>query len=139
MLRAVMRQKHKGLLIRCALLAVFGVALFVLLSPFIYRPRTRTSAIVTLSDVGVTIQSGSNPGTIHVKVDDREETIPRGQEERSALYREASQRIASNTHLGERYIAFSWFRFIRWWLPPIALAYWLLFRLWQPRRDYVEG
>ena len=134
-----MTQKHKALLIRWLLLVVFGVVCFVLLSPLIYRPRTRTSGSVTLSDVGVTIQSGGKPGTIYVKVDDREETIPRGQEESSELYREAMQRIASSTRLGEKYIAFSWGRFIRWWLPPTALAYWLLFRVWQPRRDYLEG
>ncbi len=134
-----MTQKHKGLLVRWALFAVFGVVCFVLLSPLIYQVRTRTSASVTLSDVGVTIQSGDQSGTTYVKVDDREETIPRGHEEDSALYGEAMHRIASNTHVGEKYIGFSWFRFIRWWLPPAALAYWLLFRVWQPRRDYVEG
>src|SRR5262245_47400908 len=98
--RALMTQRHKGVPIRWTLFAVFSVVCFVLLSPFIYRPRVRTSASVTLSDVGVTIQSGDKPGTTYVKVDDREEIIPRGQEDSSALYREATQRIASSTHLG---------------------------------------
>ena len=42
--------------------------------------------------------------------------------------------------MGERYFAFSWLRFIRWWLPAAALTYsGLLFCVWQPRREYVEG
>jgi hypothetical protein len=134
-----MTPKHKDLLIRWAIFVGLGIVLFVLLSPFIYRPRIRNSASVTLADIRVTIQSGGQPRTTYVKVDDREETFPRGQEDSSALYQEAMSRIASSTHFGERYLAFSWARFIRWWLPAAALAYWMLFHVWQPRREYVEG
>jgi len=134
-----MTPKRKDLPIRWAIFAGLGVIFFVLLSPFIYRPRIRNYASVSLADIGVTIQSGGQPHTTYVKVDDREETFPRGQEDNSALYQEAMRRLASSTHLGERYLAFSWLRFIRWWVPAAALAYWLLFRVWQPRREYVEG
>ena len=134
-----MARKYKELIVRWALFAGMGVIFFVLLSPFIYRPRIRNSASVTLGDIGVTIQSGGQPRTTYVKVDDREETFSQGREDSSALYQEAMHRIASSTHLGERYLAFSWLRFIRWWVPAATLTYWLLFRVWQPRREYVEG
>src|SRR5687768_13981885 len=124
-----MTQRQKGLLMRWAIFTVLGVVFFVLLSPFIYRPRTRTHSSVTLSDVGVTIQSGAQPGTTLVKVDDREETIPSGELGSTPLSSEAMRRLVGNTELGERYVAFSWIRFIRWWGPAAALTYWLLFRV----------
>jgi hypothetical protein len=130
---------YKALLMRWAIFALLGVIFFVVLSPFIYRPKIRFNLTrVTLADIGVTIQDGGH-FTTFARVDDREEEFPRGREDTSALYQQAMRRIASSIHSGERYVAFSWLRFVRWWVPAAALAYWLLFRVWQPRREYVEG
>jgi len=134
-----MTPRGKGLLIRWGIFVVLGVGLFVLLSPFFYRPQIFSSSSVNLSDVGVTLQSGDRPGTILVKVDDREETIPSTQLGNTPLSSEAMQRIDRNNRLGKRNIEFSRRRFFRSWVPAMAVAYWLLFRVWQPRREYVEG
>ena len=92
-----MTQRQNELLVRWAIFTVVGVVLFLLMNPLFYRTRIRSHSTVNLSDVGVSIQTGGDPGTTVVRVDDREETIPTGKLGSTALSKEAMERVASNT------------------------------------------
>jgi hypothetical protein len=104
-----------------------------------YRSRTRLGHEVALKDVGVEIMH-SPDGSTTIKVDNREETVPKGQLGSSALLKEATERIASRTNaqIGQQYSEFRLRRFVTWWLCPTVLLYFLIFQL-PPRRPYIEG
>lgn len=134
-----MTSQTKERLIRWVIFIGVSVGLFVLLSPFMYVPRTILGTSVTLADVGVAIQTGQTPDTFVIRVDDQEETIPREKLGQTPVSTEAMRRISGKASLGRQYLDFSWHRFFRSWCPLVVLAYWFLFRVWQPRREYVEG
>lgn len=133
-----MSSDRKSLFIRCAILVAGGVALFILLSPILYRPRTQTTGSYTFQHPDVSIEFLPD-GAQRVRVDGNEETIPEEQLESSPLRQEAWRRLHARSGMGERYFELRWGRIIRWWLPPVVLLYFLLFRWWPPKTDYVTG
>lgn len=132
--------KSKSLVIRCTVFLILALLLFVLVQPFFYIQRLRTSDSVTLEEVGVSITHTPN-GDTTVKVDDREQTVPKHQLEASPLYKEAMLRMSSriSSRIGQPYPVFRLRRFIQGWVLPMAVLYVVMFHVWQPRKPYIEG
>jgi len=133
-----MSQERKSILIRWIILAVVAAALFILLSPILYRPRTQWVGTYTFHqpDVSVEFLPG---GAERVRVDAQEKTIPKEQLESSPLYQEAWRRLRERSGVGNRYFELRWARVIRFWLPPVLLLYLILFKWWPPKTDYLTG
>jgi len=135
-----MTAKTKSLLVRCTVFLVLAALLFVFVRPFFYIQLTQTGYNnVELKDVGVFLEL-SPDGSTTVKVDDREETVPKGQLKSSALNKEAMERISSRmrSQRSQEYPQFRLRRFMTWWVFPTVILYVLMFQI-PPRRPYIEG
>ena len=76
----------KDLLIRASLLLVISLGLLWIMSPALKTTQTRLRATVDLHAEGVSLQSSG--GFTTVRVDEKEETMPSSEADRSTLYRE---------------------------------------------------
>lgn len=134
-----MAWSFRDILIRVTVLVVLSLGLLWGMSPWLKTTRTRLGASVNLQDEGVGLQFGD--GTVTIRLDGKEETIPSSEADDSKMYHEALQRLAGSAtaQIGERYDAWSWRRVRRRYLPLVALLSVILFVAWKPRNPYVEG
>lgn len=135
-----MAWSSRDVVIRVTLLVALSLGLLWVMSPWLKTTRTRLGASVNLQDEGVGLQVGGD-GTVTIRLDGKEETIPSSGADDSKIHQEALQRLAGSAtaQIGQRYEAWSW-RFIRRrYLPLVALLSVVLFVAWKPRNPYVEG
>jgi hypothetical protein len=133
-----MTRQRKSILIRLLVLAAFAVALFIVESPLLYHLRIRDRDTLSFAKAGVSLVFETS-GMARVRIDDREEVIPKAELSASPFYQEALRRVTSQSRLGQPYFELCWPRLIRFWLPGAVLLYFILFRWWPPRTDYVAG
>ena len=133
-----MTPERKSWIIRLLLLAAFMAALFIVESPLLYHLRIRDRDKLSFAKAGVSVESEPG-GMTHVRIDDREEAIPRTELSASPFYQEALRRVTSQSRIGQPYFELCWPRLIRFWLPGAVLLYFVLFKWWPPKKDYVTG
>jgi hypothetical protein len=125
--------KSNDIMLRSVILAgVAGVSLWF------FTAALRAPAVssgVSYPQVGVSLFWERS--VVVVRVGDREEQVPHSELSSSAIYQEAISRIPAGDLPADTTIR--WSRVLRYWIPVTALAWWVLFRLWQPPRPYVEG
>jgi hypothetical protein len=134
-----MNSERKSTTIRVILLICGAVILFVVLSPILYFPRTRTAATYTMHhpDVSIDFEPG---GAQRIRVDGEEAIVPKDETETHPLAKEAWRRVMDRGgRLGEPEFPLRWSRVVRFWLLPVVLLYFLLFRWWPKKHDYVTG
>ena len=129
-----MSTKLKSFLIHVAVLAVVAVALFILMSPFLYPLGIRYHNSVTLADAGVSIVFPGD-GSAEVTVDGKTEIIPRAELDGSPHYQEAIRRISSRMRIGQPYFHLCWPIVFVLWLPAVLVAGIVLFLLWPVRKQ----
>jgi hypothetical protein len=126
---------RKDILIRFAILvAVALVSLLVFCSVFL-RLIDHSSSGVLYPGIGVKLFWESD--AVLVSVDDRQERVPISQLTSSSIYQEAISRMLPADR--PKYIEVHWSRVLRSWIPVTVFTWWLLFRVWQPPRPYIEG
>lgn len=74
---------------------------------------------------------------VAVRVDNREERVPKSQLESSPIYQEAINRIPRDNR--PRMTEVHWRYVRRIWIPLLVFTWVFLFRVWQPMRPYVDG
>jgi hypothetical protein len=129
--------KSKDIMLRSAILVgVAGVALWFFTTTFrVPAVLSRVSSGVSYPQVGVSLFWERS--VVVVRVDDREERVPLSELSSSAIYKEAISRIPAGERPADTRIRGS--RVFLCWIAVTAFAWWVLFRLWQPPRPYVEG
>ena len=97
-------------------------------------------ASVNLQEEGVGLQFDGN-GTVTVRLDDKEETIPSSEVDNSEMYQEAFQRVANaaSAEIGVKHKAWSWPLICRRYLPIVTLLSVVLFVVWKPRHSQARG
>jgi hypothetical protein len=127
--------KLHDMTMRAAILAVVAVLSLLVLASAYQRPVYRPFSGVSYPQYGVTFFWEMD--AVLVTVDGREERVPTARLKDSAIYQEACARIPR----GERpeLTRVRWFRVLGNWFPLVALSWGVLFRVWQPRRPYIEG
>jgi hypothetical protein len=131
--RATMKPQDK--VTRAAILAgVAGLTLLVLASA-LQRPAYRPYSGVSYPQYGVSFFWEMD--AVLVTIDGREERVPTAKLRDSAIYQEACARIPRSDRPAITQVG--WYRVFGRWLPLVVLSWWALFRVWQPRRPYVEG
>ena len=133
-----MTRPRKSILIRLLVLAVFAAALFIVEAPLLYHFRIRDRDTLSFAKAGVSLVFETG-GVARVRIDDREEVIPKAELSASPFYQEALRRVTSRSRIGQPYFEPCWPRILRFWLPGAVLLYFILFRWWSPRPDYVTG
>jgi hypothetical protein len=113
---------------------VVGLALFILMSPFLYRLSIRYHDSVRLAEVGVSIEFRPD-GAAEVTVDGQTEVIPRVELERSSHYQEAMRRITSRMRMGQPYFHLCWPIVFVLWLPAVVVAGVVLFWVWPIKKQ----
>ena len=134
-----MDPERKSIAVRITILVSGAILLFIVLSPVVYYPRTRLSATYTLHhpDVSIDFEPG---GVQRVRVDGEEALVPKAEVESNPLAKEAWRRIMDRGGpLGKPEVVLSWPRVVRFWLLPVVLLYFFLFRWWPKKTDYVTG
>ena len=134
----VKRKKRKELLLKTGILLAVAAILFVVLSPVFYRvssPGNSTSYQLQHPDVSILYQQD---GTARVRVDESEVVIPNTEMDSHPLAKEAWRRIMERGEPAQPVATLQWSRVIGFWLVPVLVLYWLLFR-WYPRGEHVLG
>jgi len=116
---------------------LIGVAVLSLLffASLLQRPVYRSYTGISYPPLGVSLFWESD--VVVVRVDDREEKVPKTQLANSPMYQEAIARLPRSERPAINEVR--WTRVLRIWIPLTALTWWLLFRAWQPSRPYIEG
>jgi hypothetical protein len=129
-----MTSERKSWIVRLLVLAAFATALFIVESPLLYHLRIRHHDTLSFSKAGVSLVFEPG-GMARVKIDDREESIPKAELSASPFYQEAVRRVTSQSRIGQPYFELCWPRLIRLWLPGAVLLYFIFFRWWPPKTD----
>jgi hypothetical protein len=127
--------KRHDIRLRSAILAGVAVLSLLYLTSSLQHSAYRPSSGVIYPQYGVSLFWEMD--AVAVKVDDREERVPREQLGTSAIYQEAIARIPRDERPAVSEVR--WGRVFRSWITLTALTWWLLFRVWQPQRPYIEG
>ena len=127
--------KRHDIMLRGAILAGSVVLSLLFFTSALKRPAYRPFSGVMYPQYGVSLFWEMD--AVAVKVDDREEKVSKAQLAISAIYQEAIARIPRDERPAITEVR--WGRVLRYWLPLSALSWWLLFRVWQPSRPYIEG
>jgi hypothetical protein len=129
--------KNNDIMLRSVILAGVAGASLWFFTAALRAPAvlSRVSSGVSYPQVGVSLFWERS--VVVVRVDDREERVPHSELSRSTIYQEAISRIPAGERPADTRVR--WSRVLGYWLPLTALAWWVLFRLWQPPRSYVEG
>jgi len=133
-----MTTERKNWIVRLVVFAAFAAALFVVESPLLYHLQIRNRDTLSFAKAGVSLVFEPS-GMARVTIDDRVETIPRSELSASPFYQEALRRVTSQSRIGQPYFELCWPRITRFWLPGAVLLYFVLFKWWPPKTDYIAG
>lgn len=127
--------KLHDMTMRAVILAGVAVLSLLVLASEFQRPAYRPFSGVSYPLYGVTFFWEKD--AVLVTIDGREERVPTAQLRGSPIYQEACARIPRSERPALTRVR--WFRVFGIWFPLVALSWGVLFRVWQPRRPYVEG
>jgi hypothetical protein len=129
--------KKNDIILRSVILAAVAGGSFFFLTAALRSPGILSRAYSGTSYPQVGVSLFWERDIVVVRVDDREERVPFSQSGSSPIYQEAIGRIPASERPPATTVR--WSRVRRYWIPLTALSWWVLFRLWQPPRPYIEG
>ncbi len=129
--------KSNDIILRSVILAVVAGGSLFFFTTALRSPASLSRAYSGTSYPQVGVSLFWERDVVVVRVDEREERVPLSQIATSPIYQEAIGRIPASELPAATTVR--WSRVLRYWLPLTALTWWVLFRLWQPPRPYIEG
>jgi hypothetical protein len=127
--------KRNDITVKSAMLLGVAVLSLMFFASQSRRPIYRSYTGHSYPPLGVSLFW--EPDVVVVRVDDREERVPKSQLATTPIYQEAIARLPRSDRPALTEVR--WIRVLRYWIPLTALSWWLLFRVWQPPRPYIEG